>query len=86
VAASLSDDSNEVKLRTRELLLGSGDTACPLADLARADIADIAAATVAATEDGNDTETEFNRRPSRITLILPCLTIHPTMNELVDSS
>lgn len=75
MAASLSDDSNEVKLRTRELLLGSGDTACPLADLARADIADIAAATVAATEDGNDTETDD--RPGSLLFCLVSPSIPP---------
>jgi hypothetical protein len=40
------------------LLLGSGDATCPLADLARADIAAATAAVAAAAEDDDDTETD----------------------------
>jgi hypothetical protein len=52
-------DDKEFELRARKLLfLGSGDTACPLADLACAVIAAATAAVAAAAEDDDDTETD----------------------------
>ena len=64
---SLSDDK-EVELRIREpLLLGSGDAACPLADLARVVIAAATAAVAAAAED--DEETEADDRPGSLSSV-----------------
>ena len=57
VSPDAPSDDNEFQVRTRELLLGSGDTACPLADLACADIA-AATAAVTAAEDDDDAETD----------------------------
>ena len=58
VSTDAPSDDNEFELRARVLLLlGSGDTACPLADFARADIA-AATAAVTAAEDDDDAETD----------------------------
>ncbi|KAN0103585.1 hypothetical protein V8E52_011833 [Russula decolorans] len=48
-------NNKEFELRARELLLlGSGDTACPVADLARAAIAAATAAVAAAAAEDDD--------------------------------
>ena len=55
VSPNVPSDDNEFELRARELLfLGSDDTACPLADLERADVAAATAAVTAAADDDDD--------------------------------